>query len=114
MVDTGRISRPGGDPVFDPVTGLLTPAAGSVVHEGPCRLRMPTAVETNVLFGEQDVTKSRFVACFPAEVTGVEIGDVVTLIESDDADALNREFQVVSVPAMTFVVYRAFGCESVE
>ncbi len=49
MVDIGRISRPGA-PTFNATTGAYTPST-SVFHEGPCRLRQPTAVEANELFG---------------------------------------------------------------
>jgi len=112
MVDTAKIDRPG-DPTFDPNTGLSTSGSTPVRSAGPCRVRQPNAVETTVMFGERDVTKQRFVACFPHDVTGVEIGDVVTVTESDDADLVDLGLTVVSVSGSTFVAYKAFGCELV-
>lgn len=114
MVDTAMITRPGGEPTFDPSTGELTPAAGTTIYEGPCRLRQPTASEAELLFGDEQLTRSRFVACFPHDVTGVQIGDVVTVTESDDPDVLLRSFRVASIPLATFTLYKGFPVEVVE
>lgn len=115
MVDTGRILRSTSGPVLNTETGDLVPAAATTVHTGPCRLRMPSAVETNALFGEREVTTTRFVACFPHGMTaGVLIGDIIEITESDDQHVAGRKFRVIVVPSSTFILYRGFGCEAVE
>lgn len=114
MPDTGRITRGGGAVTFDPITGTMTPGVGTVVHEGPCRLRTPSAVERNVLFGETEVTTTRFIATFPHDIPNVEIGDIVTILASDDPHADERTYRVVIVPADSYLMYRALGVEATE
>lgn len=113
MVDTGTITR-AGVPVFNSTTGVYTPGTPTTVHTGPCRLRQPTTTETEVLFGEEQVTELRFIACFPWNVFGVRIGDVIALSSSADTDANNRTYRVVSIPSATFVLYKGFGVVVVE
>jgi len=114
MVDTARVTRPGGAPTFDPATGLLTPADGTVIFTGPCRLIPPNGMANTPVFGEQQVTESRYVACFKHDTTAPRIGDVVTFTESDDPDVLDRSFRIAAVSASSIVVYKGYPCESVE
>lgn len=113
MVDTITFSRPGTE-TFNPGTGLIESEADTVVYSGVGRLRMPTATETEVIFGDEQVTKLRFVIDVPHDVTGIALEDVATMAETDDASALGREFLVVAVPSETFNLYRSIGCEVVE
>jgi len=115
MVDTATIRRPGGPPVFEPITGALTPSAGTVVFTGPCRLRQPTQLEAaQANFGEQQVTVMRYIACFPLDSTDARIGDLITFEESGDPDVLTRSFRITAVPVSTFTIYKGYSCESVE
>lgn len=114
MPDYGVVTRPGGPATFNPSTGLLTPSAGTVVHEGRCRVRQPTSAESEVIFGEEQVTLSRFMVIFPHDVTGVRQGDTIAVTVSDDADVLGREFRIVKVDAASYAIYKAFACEVVE
>lgn len=112
MTATATVTR-GGDPVFDPNTGLMTSTSTTVVADTPARLRQPTAVEANVMFGEQDVTKTRFIVDFPWTVTGVNIDDVVRFTEADDPEMLGHEFKVVGMSMRNHQVTRSYGCEVV-
>lgn len=116
MTDTGMITRPGdGEAELDPETGALTPPDPETVQdEGPCRVRMPTTIEMNRLFGEEDVSITRYVAVFPWDSSVAQIGDLVTITESDDPSLLGAPFRVVLIPRMTHLMYRAYGCEVVE
>lgn len=114
MADQATITRPGGTDTFDPNTGVLTPAAGSVVYTGRCRMMQPSAQGVTTQFGEQQVTESKYVACFPADCADAQIGDLITFTESADPDVLDRSFRITAVPASTFVVYKGYPCESVE
>ena len=113
MVDSAVVTRGGGPPTFNPATGEMEPSAGTEIYAGACRLRMPSAQEAVVIFGEQPTTKTRYIACFPLDCTEVRIGDVITFTDSD-IDVLERSFRVSAVPVSTYVLYRAFPCESVE
>jgi hypothetical protein len=120
MVDEVTITASGA-PTLNPVTGDLEPGAGTVIYgpsiaprRGMARLRMPSNVEVNRLFGEEDVTKTRYILSVPHDVTGVRVDAIVHVTESDDAEAMAREFKVVAVPSETYVIDRKFGLEAVE
>lgn len=114
LLDEGTITRPVSAPTFDPLTGELTTSTGDVVYEGPCRIRMPFAIEQTVIFGEELATRTRFIALFPWDIPAVAIGDIVHVTESDDPHISSRSFRVVSVPSSTVLTHRKLGCEVVE
>lgn len=113
MIDAVEITTPTED-TFNPNTGLIEPVDDTVVYSGPARIRMPTGTEMESVFGERQVTRLRFMVDLPHDVTGVAIGDAVTVTESDDASALTRTFSVVAIPSETFNLYRPIGCEVAE
>lgn len=114
MTSTALVSRSSGAPVFDPVTGLITSTDDDVLTS-PARLRQPASlVESSVLFGEEDVTKQRFIVDFPYTVTGVRLGDVVTFPEEDDPEATGRAFRVIGLSIRDHMVTRSVGVELVE
>lgn len=113
LIDLGQIARPG-PTGFDTTTGLLDPSE-TVVYTGPCRLRQPSGiVENEAVFGDRQVTASRFIACFAHDLTGVRIDDVVRLLESDDVDILGRRFRIIAIPMSSWSLYKGFACELVE
>lgn len=112
MTATATVTRDGGL-VFDPGTGLSAPTTTTVVASSPARLRQPTAVEANVMFGEEDVTTMRFIVDMPHTVTGVEIGDDITFTDADDPEMLAHEFRVVALSMRDHLVTRSYGCEVV-
>lgn len=112
MVDTGTVRRPG-QQVLNAATGTSS-ASSTLVYSGRCWIRQASAVEREVLFGEEQVTTTRFMACFPHSVTGVRVGDIVTVTASDDVDVLGRSFRVLAIPMSTYPLYKGFACEVVE
>ncbi len=114
LIDRGVITRGVSAPVFDPITGELSTPTGDVVYEGPCRIKTPSAVERNVIFGDTQVTKSRFIAMFRWDIPDVEIGNIVTVTESDDPHITTRSFRVVMVPSSSVLTHRKLGVEAVE
>lgn len=117
MIDRVAISRPGGEPTFDTGTGLLTPAAPTTIYSDlPCRLRQPTVSESEVLFGDETLTRTRFIACVPHDTVGVLVGDVLTFTDSNSGneDLTARTFRITGVPLGTFEMYRGFPVELVE
>lgn len=112
LPDTGTITRDGVS-TFDPVTGLLTPGTPTTIYSGVMRVR-PSTAETEALFGEEQVTRSRFVLTVPYDTVGVQIDDVVTVTVSDDTDLTSRTLRVVAVPLGSFMVSKRFPLEVVE
>lgn len=113
LIDDGTISRPTADS-FDEETGVLTEGVPTLIYSGPCRIRMPTAIETNVIFGETLVTKMRFVALFRWDIPHVQIGDEVHIATSDDPHIETRTFRVEVVPSLSVITHRKFGVEVAE
>jgi hypothetical protein len=116
LTDTATVTRGGGAPTLNTTTGILTPAAGTTVYTGLCRVRQPGGVDSEAerLFGEQQVTATRYIVDFAHDVTGVEVDDVVTVTDTADADLLGRSFRVLTVPAITYQLYKGFPCEVIE
>jgi len=112
MTATATVTRSGGL-VFNPATGLSEETFTTIVADSPARLRQPTAVEATVAFGEQDVTRVRFIVDFPWTVTDVEIDDVVTFTDSDDPEMIGATVKVVGLSMRNHQVTRSYGCELV-
>lgn len=116
FIDDGRIHRPADvdQGVMDPVTGRIAVPVGSVIYEGPCRVRTPSLSEQSTLFGDEQVTTTRYVVSFPADIPPVQVGDTITVTSEFDAHASARSFRVVVVPTSTFLMARRFGVEANE
>lgn len=114
MPDTGVITRGAETGVLDPLTGIYTPSAGSVIHTGPCRVKTPSLVEQQVVFGDVSETRSRFIINFPHDIPEVLIDDRVAITVSDDAQVDTRRFKVTSVPSKSYLILRQLGVEVIE
>lgn len=113
MVDTIVVTRPAAA-TFDKGTGLLTAATGVTVYEGPARMRPPTSQEAAVMFGEEQLTRSRLVVCVPHDSPGIRIGDVITFTDSGDPDVLSKSYTVTAVTLSSFTIYKGVACEVLE
>lgn len=113
MFDKADIIRQG-EAVFDPNTGLITTPETTVYAAHSVWLRMPTAVEAERLFGEEQVTTSRYIAVVSHDTTDVAIGDIVRFTEASDPDMLTRDYRVVMVQTGPIMAARKLGCETVE
>lgn len=118
LIDTATISRGGAAPVFDPNTGTYTPSAATTVHAGPCRVRPASlaaiGISSEAIFGDTQITTTRFSITFPHDIPNVLVGDMITITKSDDPHIGTRAFRVVAVPSTTLLMYRNFGCEVVD
>ncbi len=115
MGDTATIRGPGaGDGTIDPATGNWTPPTGSVVYTGPCRVRPPTGQEQSMVFGDDEVTRTRYVVVIPYDAPPVTLGSVVTVDESDDPMLDARALRVTHVPMASYLIARKLGAEIVE
>jgi hypothetical protein len=114
MIDTGTITRGTGPGTVDPVTGDYTPGAATVVYAGACRVRKPTAVEQQVVFGDTSATVSRYLVNVPVDAPLFQIGDVFTLTTTDDGELRDRPMRVATVVGKSVLMYRQLGLEVVE
>ena len=115
MVDACEItSDPQGS--FNETTKTWSDPADSEVYDGPCQVRMPTAVEVEVEFAGSDVTTQKLIVKIPVSATGVEVGHVVTITDvhpRGDSDLVGRVFRVVGLHWQTFSTSRRLACEAV-
>lgn len=114
--DTGSITRPGAAPgTIAPVTGVFTPSPATVVYSGPCRVRKPTtALEHEIVFGDTNVTVSRYVVSLPYDAPLIAIDDVFKLTVTADAEILNVPMRVAVVVGKSVLMYRQIGVEVIE
>lgn len=113
MVDECTITRDGVG-VYDPDTGELEPGTPTTIYTGKCRLRTPSPEEERVLFGEQQVTKTRYILDVPHTTRGVRIEDVAALTTTEDTDAAALRIRVVAATAETIFVMKSYPCETVS
>jgi hypothetical protein len=112
FIDTGRIRRPtNGAGTVDPVTQIRTPPAPVLVYEGPCRVRIPTIVQQNDVFGDIDVTTIRYTSRWAWDIPAVHKGDLVDIDTSPDPRITAVRFRVVAVAVQSALMYRLLGME---
>lgn len=115
MPDTAEIRRPGSGGTTDPGTGQWTPTVGTLVYTGPCLVRTPqTVLEQDLVFGDDQVTRTRYLGIFPHTVGDVKIDDMVTVTVSADPVLLQRRLRVVAVGVSSYLIARRLGLEVVE
>lgn len=116
MVDTCAIVRPGGDPVFDDESGTYTTPAGSSVYSGRCEVQVSDGLNARQAeAGGAEITVTRVTVKVPVSVTGVQVGDVVTITAAvNDADLVDTEFQVVGLHAKTYATARRLQVERIS
>ena len=96
--DTATVTRPGEGGTLNPVTGVWTPAATTVVYSGPCLIRGFAWEGTDVQYGDQEVRLRRARAKFPVN-TPIRLDDVVVPTASTyDSGMVGKSFRVTDVP----------------
>lgn len=95
MVDTCRITRGGGAPVWDEETGTYTPANATTLYQGKCKVQTYQAFEQNPEAGEQRVTLQRYYLHVPVGAVKYQQGDRAVMLTSPYNPAL---------PGTTFTV----------
>lgn len=114
LPDVGTVTRDAAGGTLDPITGEWTPASPTTVYNGPCRLRPPDAEDIEVLFGDTQVTKQRFVGTFPHNAAAFKVGDVLTVTASSDPHIAHRTFRVTGHSAGSWHLGRRVAFETVE
>ena len=109
------ISRPGVGGTTDPVTLVYTPNPATVVYTGGLRLRAPTAEEFEKVFGETQVTETRYIATLPATGPVLLIGDTIAVTTSSDPRITAEvRFRITRVPLGSWLIDRRVGVEVVD
>lgn len=112
LVDRGEIRRPSaGAQTIDPVTLISTPADGTVVYSGPMRVKKPTQVEREQVFGDVETSTTRYLVNLPHDGETPAIGDVVRLTSSHDPRLLALPLRVSAVMSTSTLMFRQVGVE---
>lgn len=123
LLDTVRFTTPaGGEPVFDPTTGLYTYPAGSILYEGPGAVQAgtlpdsaPAAVTNQPWVNE---TFSRYRALTPLSAPVAQRDTLVTVVQvhqGGDATLIGRQWRAQD-PSLggTLGVVRVTGLDQIQ
>lgn len=108
MFDACTIRRITGA-VADPDTGRETPTY-TVLYTGKCRIQQATAQAQREDVGEDHQLLLRLEVQLPTSVTGLQVGDQVTVTSSLDADLVGRTFRAHDLAHKTEVSARRVQC----
>ena len=110
MHSTGIVTRPGNGWVY--VDGVEQREPDETIYGGPLRLQRATRASGFTPAGAETLPVATYVAAVPWDVTGIAVGDVVTVTASDDPAAAGRRFTITDVELNAFAVTaRRFRCE---
>lgn len=111
MVDACTITRSAGNAGLNEVTGRTVPRA-TTVYSGPCQVQVPDTQPQTPEVGERTATVQRLTVKIPVSVTGVRVGDRVTLTTAAlDGDLAGRTYRVAGLHDKTYATSRRLACE---
>jgi hypothetical protein len=109
MVDACTIARVG-TRVTDTTTGEVTEPT-STLYTGQCRVQQAQADATEETVGEDRLLLLRLEVQLPMSVTGLEVGDLITITASaHDPDLPGRVFRVHDLAHKTHATARRVQC----
>lgn len=112
MVDKCTISRQSGS-ATDPDTGKVTPTF-TAVYSGKCQVQQTIAQSSNPEAGGHQFTVQDLVLKVPVSVTGIQIGDTVTMSSAElDPELVGRVFRVSDLFHKTYATSRRLRVEEV-
>lgn len=102
MADTCRIRRRTGESTTNDATGVVTPAYGADVYTGPCRVQARRETSSSSEVAEDRVVLLAMEVQLPMTVTGLAIGDEITVLTSaTDPDLPGRLLLITSLAHKT-------------
>jgi hypothetical protein len=107
MRDSCTIRRASGG-TTNPVTGLPTQPY-TTLYTGRCRVQQVTASASPADVGEDHVLLLGLVVQLPMSVTGLEVGDQITIDASADPDLVARVLLIESLAHKTDATARRVG-----
>ena len=114
MTDTCTITAPAGSGSLNTTTGDWTPGAATTLYSGPCRVRMPSVLEMDELFGGGSRAKQRMTVIITYDAVDIPVGARVVVTDSTDLQLLDRPLAVVAVRSRSNLVDRRLGCEEIS
>lgn len=111
MPDTGVLSRQSASGSLNATTGVWTPSTATVVYSGPMRVRPASTTEVDKMFGDAELSSSRYVLSLPFGTPPPMVDDRVVM---DDNDEYPRTFRVSVVEVSAWRNRRRCGLELVE
>lgn len=99
MRSTCRITRPGGEPVFNPATGGYDTPDRITIYEGRCQIK-PTSspAERDGESGDRDLVLQSYTLVLPWTASNeaglVNVADAITILTGDDTWANGQTFPV--------------------
>lgn len=110
MQDACTISRTDAGGSVDPVTGYPSQTT-SQLYAGKCRVQQAQAQAQREDVGEDRLLMLRLEVQLPMSVTGLEVGDLITVTTSaHDADLVGRVFRVHDLAHKTHATARRVQC----
>jgi hypothetical protein len=109
MVDACTVTRVG-DRGTDTTTGEVTEPV-STLYTGQCRVQQAQAQATEETVGEDHLLLLRLEVQLPMSVTGLEVGDLITITASaHDPDLPGRVFRIHDLAHKTHATSRRVQC----
>lgn len=108
MADACTIQRASGG-TTDPDTGYGTPAE-TTLYSGKCRVQQHQATADSKDIGEDQQLLLRVEVQLPMSVTGLEVGDEITITTSLDPDLPGRVFRIHDLAHKTEASARRVQC----
>lgn len=109
MIDTCTVRRLTGT-VTDPDTGARTPTY-STQYTGPCRVQQHQATADRQVAGEDFLLLLRLEVQLPIAVTGLQVGDEITMTAAThDADLVGRVFKIHDLAHKSEATSRRVQC----
>lgn len=111
MVDECVITRPGGEPVYDPDTLEYAPAPPVTVYAGPCKVQRDGLEPRDAEAGEVPYAVESIRVDIPMATTGLAIGQTVRITRATyDPDLAGMTTRVRAVGAKTWATARRLRC----
>lgn len=115
FIDECTITRPAsGSPSLNLSSGVLTPAVPATVHSGRCRVKNPSRLEREHVFGDDNVTTIRRLVNLPSDAAQILKGDIFTATASLDGEVLRAPMRVLSVNGTSTLMFRQLGVELID
>lgn len=109
MVDACTIRRASGGGTTDPDTGYPTQGY-TQLYAGKCRVQQHQATADRQDIGEDSLMLLRLEVQLPMSVTGLEVGDEITMVTSQDPDLPGRVFRIHDLAHKTEATARRVQC----
>lgn len=112
--DTVLVTRSAGHTI-DPNTGNSTPNPPTVVYNGPAHVRVPDSYELDILFGDSERTRQRFICQLVDDLDAEQIPqhDDVLVMQTGPTAHIGQPFRIVAVTGGSYSLAYRIALEAV-